>query len=128
MGPNSGKVRVKVEYHLLGKEDALVYLSKYKFLRPHDPSRWRGEIWFLGLEEGDFVSQTNEAPEGMFVIEKFDESQRKFVVKEIDCDPIHWKGDGDNRGRGPDEICKKKCLYYNNCPISAHLMMMADID
>jgi len=127
MGGNFGKIRIKVEYHMLC--GGPIPLSKYKFLKPHELSHWRGKIWFPELEEGNFISQVNEAPEGMFVFERFDEKERKFMLREIDCDPIHWKGDVSGRGHGPNELCRKKrCRYYDNCPISIHMMMCADID
>lgn len=124
MKGNYGKVRVEVEYHLL---DGSI-CRKHKFLPPHAPSRWRGKIWFPGLKEGGFISQINEEPQGMFLIMKFDEDEKKFVLRQVDCDPIHWKGDSEGRGHGPNEICRKECPYYNDCPISVHLMITADID
>jgi hypothetical protein len=117
--------KVSVEYHLVNG----TVVRKYKFLEPHGPSLWKGKIWFPGLEEGDFICQREESPEGMFVIEEFDESERKFVLREVNCDPIHWKGDENGRGHGPDEDCeRKKCPYYNECPISVHLMKLYDVE
>ncbi len=116
------EIEIKVEYHLL---DGTV-TNKTKNLRPII-TRDRFPIL---LKEGGFISQADEEPQGMFVISKVDEENKKFTLKEVDCDPIHWKGDENGRGYGPDEECKQKeCQFLlTDCPISAHLMMTVDLE
>lgn len=113
-------VSVEVEYHLLKEE--VVRKTRLFPVRRRDefPERYN---------RGGFISQRNEKPQGMFIISEIDREKKKFILNEVDCDPIHWKGDENGRGHGPDEECRqKKCPFLNNCPISVHLMMMADID
>ncbi len=115
------EIEVNVEYHLL---DGTV-INKTKKFRPIIAR----DGFPVLLKEGGFVSQADEEPQGMFVISKVDEEKKKFTLEEIDCDPIHWKGDENGRGYGPDQECeKKKCSFLMNCPISSHLMMTADLE
>ncbi len=111
---------VKVEYHLLNG----TVVNKRKKL---DQIRTEDEFPAL-FKEGGFISQAHEEPQGMFVISKIDEEKKKFTLKQIDCDPIHWKGDENGRGHGPDEECKQKeCSFLlTDCPISAHLTITGD--
>jgi hypothetical protein len=72
--------------------------------------------------------QTEEDPNGMFEIVGINKEKMIIFLREIDCDPIHWKGkNGIAQGLGKD--CKnKRCRRLNNCPISVHLSLIADID
>ena len=76
--------------------------------------------------KGTFVIQPEEGIDGMFRLEKITEGGKRFIVKQIDCDPIHWKGDGNDRIHGPDEDCNCKCQFYEKCPISTGAMLCAD--
>ncbi len=114
------EIEIKVEYHLL---DGTV-VKKPKKLRPIII-----ENEFPALfKKGEFISQADEEPQGMFVISEIDKENKKFILKQIDCDPIHWKGDENGIGYGPDEECnQKKCPFLlTDCPISAHLIMTVD--
>lgn len=57
-------------------------------------------------------------PAGVFVISKFNK-RKGFVLKQIDCRPYYWEFVNGCR-RGPDEECKRRCKFYNNCP--THLL------
>jgi len=115
------RVLVKVEFRFLdGKK-----FQKTKTL----PTLSIRETFPTQFKVGDFISQTEEKPQGMFIISEVSVENNKFVLNEVDCDPKHWKGDGNGRGHGPDDDCtKKKCSHLNNCPISAHIIMMSDVD
>ena len=77
----------------------------------------------------DFISQTDEEPNGMFFISALNNLKKQFTLTQLDCDEIHWKGDENGRGHGPDENCElKKCPFRKECPISTHIIMMADIN
>lgn len=81
------------------------------------------------LAKGDAIIFKKKEPYGMFVITRISRKQKTINLKEINCTPVHWKGDERGRGHGPDEDCKtRKCILLNNCPISAHLMMTARED
>lgn len=101
---------IEVEFRLLNGK----IIRKNRELRPSQ------------MNIGDLVSQIEEEPIGVFAIRHI--SRRRIVVEQIDCDPIHWRGE-NGRAKGPGEDCRRKnCEYYNNCPISAHIMMMSDIE
>ena len=116
------EIEIRVEYRLLDR----TVINKTKKLRPVITR----DGFPVLLKEGDFVGQANEEPQGMFVISEIDKKNKKFTLKQIDCDPKHWKGDENGRGYGPDEECKQKeCPFLlTGCPISAHLMMTVDLE
>lgn len=117
-------IEIEVEYRLL---KGGVARKTRSFPVPLNP--WGKEKFPENYKPGGFISQTNEEPQGMFIISAIDRKRKKFILNEVDCDPIHWKGDEKDHGHGPNEKCRqKKCPFYNDCPISAHLMMTADID
>lgn len=115
------RVQVEVEYQLLNGIEVITTKALPVFRLGSDfPEQF---------SKGDFIGQPEDEPQGMFLIVRVDKRSKKFVLKEIDCDPIHWKGNEDGIAYGPNENCKKiNCSFLNNCPISAHLMMTADID
>lgn len=109
-------VKVKVKYLMLNG----IEVTKIKEL----PVLRIIDSFPTQFSKGDFISQSEEEPQGMFVITWLNEKQKRIALKEINCDPIHWKGDGNGRAKGPNEDCKKiSCPYLSNCPISAHIMM-----
>jgi len=110
-------VKVKVTYQLLdGKE----------FIKTKELPAYGGNDFPTQFNTGDAISQSKEEPQGMFVIDKVDKETKTIFLKEINCDPEHWKY---AIGKGPNEDCKtRNCPLLNNCPISAHLMLMADVD
>ena len=76
----------------------------------------------------DFISQIDEEPNGMFFISALNLLKKQFTLTQLDCDEIHWKGDENSKGYGPNEDCeRKKCPFRKKCPISTHLMTIADI-
>jgi hypothetical protein len=113
--------KIEVEYHLL---DGKIIEKTRNFPGEEE----RKFPWFFAAS--DFVSQPEENPQGFFVITNIIQKPKKrFILKQVDCDPKHWKGDENGRGHGPDEECKKKkCPFLDNCPISVHLIMTADVD
>lgn len=115
------KVMVRIRYALLSGKRT----SKTKFLSTTNII----DDFPKQLKIGQFISQTKEDPQGFFIITAVDRKQKTIALKEVNCAPIHWKGDGNGVGKGPDEGCKKiQCRFLPQCPISAHIMMMADID
>jgi len=115
------KVRVKIEYCLLDGTK----VQKTKIL----PTLRISDTFPTQFNVGDFVSQSKGQPPGMFLISEAIVEEKRLVLNEVDCAPIHWKGDKNGKGHGPDDYCtKKKCPHLSQCPISAHIMMMADID
>lgn len=106
---------VKVKYVLLDGE----VIEKTKTIK-----EFPGHYSFL-----DFISQAEEEPNGMFFISGIDVLKKEFTLTKIDCDELHWKRDENRKGYGPDENCElKKCPFRKECPISTHIIMMADID
>lgn len=102
---------MRVEYHML---DGNVFEKDR--ITPYFPP-----------PEGGFVSQINEEPVGMFIITKVESNGTKFILNQVDCDPIHWKGNESGRASGPGDDCsEKECAHQKNCPISTHIMLMAD--
>ena len=74
------------------------------------------------------VSHASEEPRGMFFISDLDYDRKRFTLRQLDCNEIHWNSK-DGIVRGPDEECEiKKCRFLHNCPISTLIMIMADND
>jgi len=114
-------VEIKVEYHLLGGE---VIKKKREIETMYKNFE---DISASFFNEGDFISLSEEKPNGMFRVKKINNEEKKFILEEIDCNPIHWKGNKKGIAYGPNNKCEKKCKHYNNCPISVHLSYMDDV-
>lgn len=78
------------------------------------------------FKKGDFLAKTNNGqkndPEGMFRVANI--IKRKMILKQIDCNSVHWAGDSRERMRGPDKNCKLKCEYFKRCPIRDYILLL----
>lgn len=89
----------------------------------------RGNSLDVSYKKGDFLAKTNNgiknkknSPEGMFRVSGI--NKRKLILEQIDCAPVHWKGDSRERMREPNENCRLKCEYFDRCPIRDYILLL----
>ena len=77
-------------------------------------------------KKGDFLAKTNNEPknepEGMFKVSKI--GKRKMILKQIDCDSVHWRINLRRGTGGPNGDCKLKCEYFKECPVRDYLLLL----
>lgn len=77
-------------------------------------------------KKGDFLAKINNGfkndSEGMFRVS--DINKRKIILRQIDCDSVHWKGDSIGRIRGPNKNCQSRCEYFRRCPIRDYILLL----
>ena len=84
-------------------------------------------------KKGGFLAKTNNGfenkenglksePEGMFRVS--DISKRKIILRQIDCDSAHWKGNSKERMIGPNKNCQSRCEYFKKCHIREYVLLL----
>jgi len=98
---------VKVEYHLLDR----------RYSKGNSPD--------VNCKEGDFLlinKESEDEPKGMFRVLRGD--RKKLTLEQIDCNSAHWRINLKRGTGGPNENCKLKCKYFEECPIRDYLLLL----
>ena len=102
---------VKLEYHMLDGKS----INETSFDADYKKGNFLAKI-NNGLENKE------NTPEGMFRVS--DASKGKIILRQIDCDSVHWKGDFIGRIRGPNKNCQSRCEYFKKCPIRDYVLLL----
>jgi len=79
---------------------------------------------YIDGKKGDFslVKINENEPKGLFRV--LGSNRKKLSLEQIDCDTIHWSISPKIGMRGPNEICRLKCKYFEICPIIDYILLL----